>query len=598
MSYRIVVRIQGEAPQTIPLEGSLSVGRTEDNDLVLAQPRVSKRHARLTVADGGCHVEDLGSTNGTLVSGERIRSRLLAVGEVVSIGDAELELALQTDLPAPAAAPAGATARSAASSSRNSATVSAANSAAGSDVTGSAGNERPADSVEEAPSATGFGAAPRSSDGGAQEPHAIAAGPELRKEMHERLLAALDLRRLDLDRLDAAALRRRSEAALGGIVDELERQGRVPPGVDRERLLVDVADEVLGLGPLEALLADDEVSEIMVNHAEQIFVERNGRIVPSGKTFSSNRAVLGVIERIVAPIGRRIDEASPLVDARLADGSRVHAIIPPLALKGPCITIRKFRREKLQAADLVRFGSLTQQMAAFLDLAVRSRKNVVISGGTGSGKTTLLNVLTSFIPSAERIVTVEDAAELQIRQPHWVQLESRPPNLEGNGAITIRELVKNCLRMRPDRIVVGECRAGEALDMLQAMNTGHDGSLTTLHANTPRDALARLETMCLMSGMDLPVRAIREQVSSAVDLIVQQTRFPDGTRRVTHVAEVSGMEGDVITLQEIFRFEQQGFDDEGRVIGRHRGAGFVPRFCEELSRRGIAVDLSVFRDDR
>ena len=539
MSFRIVVRVPGEAPQTIPLESSLSVGRTEGNDVVLAQPRVSKRHARFTVIDGACRVEDLSSTNGTLVAGERIGSRILAAGEVVVIGDSELELM------APAIA----------------------------------------DEITAGPAA-------------GSEPHAAAAGPELRKEMHDRLLAALDLRRLDLDRLDAAALRKRSEAALRGIVEELERQGRVPPAVDRERLLVDVADEVLGLGPLEALLADDEVSEIMVNHAEQIFVERNGRIVPSGKTFSSNRAVLGVIERIVAPIGRRIDEASPLVDARLADGSRVHAIIPPLALKGPCITIRKFRREKLHAEDLVRFGSLTREMAAFLELAVRSRKNVVISGGTGSGKTTLLNVLTSFIPPAERIVTVEDAAELQIRQPHWVQLESRPPNLEGNGAITIRELVKNCLRMRPDRIVVGECRAGEALDMLQAMNTGHDGSLTTLHANTPRDALARLETMCLMSGMDLPVRAIREQVSSAVDLIVQQTRFPDGTRSVTHVAEVSGMEGDVITLQEIFRFEHQGFDAEGRVLGRHRAAGFVPRFCEELSQRGSAVDLSVFRDDR
>ena len=533
MSFQITVRIPGAAPRTVPLEGEFTIGRIEGNDLVLEQPRVSKRHARVSMVDGRCRIEDLGSTNGTTVAGERIEGRRpLEVGEIVVIGGAELELTRVPPL------------------------------------------------QSEAFEATG------------------GADPALRKEMHDRLIAALDLRRLDLDRLDATALRSRSEEALRTIVAELEKQGRVPPGVDRERLLVDVADEVLGLGPLEALLADDEVSEIMVNHSEQIFVERNGRIVPSGKTFSSNRAVLGVIERIVAPIGRRIDEASPLVDARLADGSRVHAIIPPLALKGPCITIRKFKREKLQAPDLVRFGSLTEPMAAFLELAVRARKNVVISGGTGSGKTTLLNVLTSFIPPTERIVTVEDAAELQIRQPHWVQLEARPPNLEGHGAITVRELVKNCLRMRPDRIIVGECRSGEALDMLQAMNTGHDGSLTTLHANTPRDALARLETMCLMSGMDLPVRAIREQVCSAVDLIVQQTRFPDGTRRVTHVAEVSGMEGEVITLQEIFRFEQKGFDAEGRVLGLHRAAGLVPRFCEELSRRGIAVDLSVFREER
>ena len=542
MPFQITVRVPGEALRTIPLDGEVTIGRVDGNDLVLAHPRVSKRHARITVAGGRCRIEDLGSTNGITVAGARIEGpRHLESGEVVAIGGAELEL---TRAPSPR------------------------------------------DAAERA--------APGVAEDAGQEGRA--ADPALRKEMHDRLIAALDLRRLDLDRLDAAALRARSEEALRTIVAELEKQGRVPRGVDRERLLVDVADEVLGLGPLEALLADDEVSEIMVNHAEQIFVERNGRIVPSGKTFSSNRAVLGVIERIVAPIGRRIDEASPLVDARLADGSRVHAIIPPLALKGPCITIRKFKREKLQAEDLVRFGSLTGPMAAFLELAVRARKNVVISGGTGSGKTTLLNVLTSFIPSSERIVTVEDAAELQIRQPHWVQLEARPPNLEGHGSITVRELVKNCLRMRPDRIIVGECRSGEALDMLQAMNTGHDGSLTTLHANTPRDALARLETMCLMSGMDLPVRAIREQVCSAVDLIVQQTRFPDGTRRVTHVAEISGMEGDVITLQEIFRFVQEGFDAEGRVLGRHRAAGFVPRFCEELSRRGIAVDLSIFRE--
>jgi len=540
--FQITVRVPGEALRTIPLDGEVTIGRVDGNDLVLAHPRVSKRHARITVAGGRCRIEDLGSTNGITVAGARIEGpRQLEFGQVVAIGGAELELTR---------------------------------------------GPSPRDAAERA--------APGVAEDAGQEGRA--ADPALRKEMHDRLIAALDLRRLDLDRLDAAALRARSEEALRTIVAELEKQGRVPRGVDRERLLVDVADEVLGLGPLEALLADDEVSEIMVNHAEQIFVERNGRIVPSGKTFSSNRAVLGVIERIVAPIGRRIDEASPLVDARLADGSRVHAIIPPLALKGPCITIRKFKREKLQAEDLVRFGSLTGPMAAFLELAVRARKNVVISGGTGSGKTTLLNVLTSFIPSSERIVTVEDAAELQIRQPHWVQLEARPPNLEGHGSITVRELVKNCLRMRPDRIIVGECRSGEALDMLQAMNTGHDGSLTTLHANTPRDALARLETMCLMSGMDLPVRAIREQVCSAVDLIVQQTRFPDGTRRVTHVAEISGMEGDVITLQEIFRFVQEGFDAEGRVLGRHRAAGFVPRFCEELSRRGIAVDLSIFRE--
>jgi pilus assembly protein CpaF len=307
--------------------------------------------------------------------------------------------------------------------------------------------------------------------------------------------------------------------------------------------------------------------------------------------------VLGVIERIVAPIGRRIDESSPLVDARLKDGSRVNAIIPPLALKGPCITIRKFKRDKLQVSDLIKYKSITPQMAEFLEMCVKAHKNVVISGGTGSGKTTLLNVVSSFIQDDERIVTVEDAAELQLTQDHWVQLESRPPNLEGKGAITIRDLVKNCLRMRPDRIIVGECRAGEALDMLQAMNTGHDGSLTTLHANTPRDALARLETMVLMAGMDLPVKAIREQIASAVHMIVQQTRFSDGSRRVTYISEVSGMEVDIVTMQDIFYFKQEGFSEEGKVRGRYVATGFVPRFYDDLQRRGIPVNMGIFREE-
>jgi pilus assembly protein CpaF len=356
-------------------------------------------------------------------------------------------------------------------------------------------------------------------------------------------------------------------------------------------------NEALGLGPLEELLAEDAVSEIMVNHAQQVYVERNGKLTLSHKIFSSNQAVLGVIERIVAPIGRRIDESSPLVDARLKDGSRVNAIIPPLALKGPCITIRKFKREKLQIEDLIKYKSMTAQMAEFLEMCVTARRNIVISGGTGSGKTTLLNVTSSFIPEDERIVTVEDAAELQMHQDHWIQLESRPPNLEGKGQITIRDLVKNCLRMRPDRIVIGECRGGEALDMLQAMNTGHDGSLTTLHANTPRDALARMETLVLMSGMELPIKAIREQVASAVNVIVQQTRFGDGSRKVTAITEVAGMEVDVITLQDIFYFKQEGFDQAGKIKGRFVATGFVPKFYEDMQRRGLPVNMNIFREE-
>jgi pilus assembly protein CpaF len=334
----------------------------------------------------------------------------------------------------------------------------------------------------------------------------------------------------------------------------------------------------------------------MVNRADQIYIERSGRIESCDRSFSSDRAVLGVIERIVAPIGRRIDESSPLVDARLRDGSRVNAIIPPLALKGPCLTIRKFSREKYKMDDLLRFGSIGPGMAEFVQMCVTARKNVVVSGGTGSGKTTTLNIISNFIPPGERILTIEDAAELQLHHEHWIQLESRPPNIEGKGQITIRDLVRNSLRMRPDRIIVGECRGGEALDMLQAMNTGHDGSLTTAHANAPRDALARLETMVLMSGMDLPIRAIREQIASAIDVIVHQSRFSDGTRKITHVTEVTGMEGDIITMQDIFVFKQEGFDEGGRVRGRYVPSGFVPAFYEDLQRRGIAVNMNIFRE--
>jgi len=334
-----------------------------------------------------------------------------------------------------------------------------------------------------------------------------------------------------------------------------------------------------------------------VNHASQIYVEKKGKLSVANKTFSSNEAVRHVIERIVAPLGRRIDESSPLVDARLKDGSRVNAIIPPLALKGPALTIRKFKRERLRVKDLLAYATVTTHMVEFMETCVKVRKNIVISGGTGSGKTTLLNIISSFIPDDERIITVEDAAELQLPQDHWIQLETRPANIEGKGQITIRDLVRNCLRMRPDRIVVGECRGGEALDMLQAMNTGHDGSLTTLHANTPRDALARLETMVLMSGMDLPIKAIREQVASAVNIIVQQSRFADGSRKITAISEVSGMEGDVITLQDIFLFRQEGFDDAGAVRGRFVATGFVPRFYDDLQRRGIPVNMEIFRED-
>ncbi len=413
-----------------------------------------------------------------------------------------------------------------------------------------------------------------------------------RNRVHEELLAAMDLRRTDISSMNEDQLRKHVQTLIQEIIDGLG--SKIPADVDRARLAKEVLDEAVGLGPLEDLIEDDSVTEIMVNRFDDIYVERDGKLTRSDVTFSSDDAVMSAIERIVSPLGRRIDESSPMVDARLRDGSRVNAIIPPLALRGPCLTIRKFAKKKLTADDLVSFGAINEDMVAFLKVAVEQRLNIVISGGTGSGKTTLLNVLSNFIPPDERIVTVEDAAELKLVQPHLVSLEARPANLEGKGMVTIRDLVKNCLRMRPDRIVVGECRGGEALDMLQAMNTGHDGSLTTAHANTPRDLISRLEVMVMMSGMDLPVQAIREQVASAVDLVVQQTRFSDGSRRVINITEITGVEGGIIQMQDIFVYKQTGFNDKGRVVGEFQATGRVPEFYEDLRQRGLKVDMSIF----
>ncbi|WP_130014705.1 CpaF family protein [Serinicoccus sediminis] len=364
---------------------------------------------------------------------------------------------------------------------------------------------------------------------------------------------------------------------------------------ERRRLIDDLTDDVLGYGPLQKLLDDDDVTEVMVNGPDHVYVERAGRLTNSGVVFTSEEQLRRVIERIVSRVGRRIDESSPLVDARLEDGSRVNAVIPPLAVNGSSLTIRKFGKVPLMAADLVRRDSLTPEMVTLLDACVKARLNILVTGGTGTGKTTLLNVLSSFIPTDERIVTIEDAVELQLQQEHVVRLESRPPNIEGRGAITIRDLVRNSLRMRPDRIVVGEVRGAESLDMLQAMNTGHEGSLSTVHANTPRDAIARLETLVLMAGMDLPLRAIREQISSAVDLIVHLSRLRDGTRRVTHVTEVQGMEGDIITLQDAFVFDfSAGVDEHGKFLGRPRATGVRPGFTERFEDLGIHLPPGVF----
>lgn len=356
----------------------------------------------------------------------------------------------------------------------------------------------------------------------------------------------------------------------------------------------ELLDEIIGFGPITGLLSDGNITEIMVNGPNHIYIEKSGKLVLTDAKFKDDNHVLHVIKKIVAPIGRRIDESSPMVDARLPDGSRVNAIIPPLAIDGPSITIRKFAEDPFKAEDLINFGTMNSKMAELIKYCVEGRLNIVVSGGTGSGKTTTLNVLSSFIPEDERIVTIEDAAELQLSQEHVVRLETRPANVEGKGEVTIRDLVKNSLRMRPDRIIVGEVRSGEALDMLQAMNTGHDGSLTTGHANSPRDMLSRIETMVLMSGMNLPIKAIRDQAASAIDLIVQQSRLMDGSRKITYITEVQGMEGDVIILQDIFKFEQRGLDNRGKVKGEFVSTGIIPKFVQKLKEKGINIPQDIF----
>ncbi|GAB6151730.1 CpaF family protein [Desulfosporosinus burensis] len=412
---------------------------------------------------------------------------------------------------------------------------------------------------------------------------------EFKSTVHHEVIQSLD--KINTQDLNAETLHPIIERTLDARADVL---GLTPPRMERQRLVQEVMDEILGFGPIEPLLQDPNVNEIMVNGPHQVYVERKGKLELAGVTFYDDAHVLHIIEKIVAPLGRRIDESQPMVDARLPDGSRVNAIIPPLSLNGPILTIRKFSKVPFGMEDLVGFGTLTTEMAEFINACVKARLNIIVSGGTGSGKTTTLGVISAFIPEDERIITIEDAAELQLRQTHVVTLETRPANIEGKGAIMIRDLVRNALRMRPERIIVGEVRSGEALDMLQAMNTGHDGSLTTGHANTPRDMLSRLETMVLMAGMDLPVRAIREQISSALDVIVQQSRLRDGSRKLTHITEVLGMEGDVIVLQDIYRFEQTGIDKQGKVQGHFRATGIRPHFVDKLIAAGQILPDSIF----
>jgi pilus assembly protein CpaF len=417
---------------------------------------------------------------------------------------------------------------------------------------------------------------------------------EIKSHVHAELLKQLGPQLYDVN-VDQSELGKKVREVLK---DVLGAQERPLSGADRARVTQEITDDILGNGPIEPYLRDEDVTEVMVNGHDSIWLEKSGKLTKVDAKFSDESHLRRTIDKIVSRIGRRVDESSPMVDARLPDGSRVNAVVPPLAIDGSCLTIRKFSADPLTAQDLIRFGSFSDRTAAFLDACVRGRLNIVVSGSTGAGKTTTLNVLSSFIPTDERIVTIEDAAELQLHQDHVVRLESRPANIEGKGAVDIRDLVKNSLRMRPDRIIVGEVRDASALDMLQAMNTGHDGSICTVHSNGPRDTLARIETMVLMAGMDLPMRAIREQVASAVDLIVHQARFKDGSRHITHVTEVERMEGDVITLQDIFVYDHSfGFDQNGRTLGRLRATGLRPKFLDKMTHHNVTVDPMIFAMD-
>jgi len=536
-----------------------SVGKSRSSDLILDSRSVGKHHAEFHLFSDGVHLKDLGSSSGTYVNQERIvEYGPIDVLDDISLGDVKVRLHKVVE-----------------------------------QVTDGRNLNR---KVDEDDLSYSIGNDSRTRDADAAESENREPSVEgiacWGRVIHERLLDTMDLRRKDVSRMSDQQLRQESDDLISEIIHSLRNE--LPEELDLIRLHNHVLNESVGLGPLEAFLDDDGISEIMVNNHQEIFIEKDGQLLRSTTRFSSDKTVYSVIERIITPLGRRIDEASPIVDARLKDGSRVNAVIPPLALKGPSLTIRKFPKHRLNFDALLKTGSLSSEMVDFLKVCVDQRRNIVVSGGTGSGKTTLLNLLSAFIPRDQRIVTIEDAAELKLDQPNLVSLESRPANSEGKGQISIRDLMKNALRMRPDRIVVGECRGGEAIDMLQAMNTGHNGSLTTVHANAPRDVVSRLEVLVLMGGIEIPVSAIREQIASAVDIIIQQNRMSCGSRKVTQITEVVGVESGTIQLQDIYRFQSRGVDDAGRTQGDFCSAGFIPSFYESLREQGVPLTIDGF----
>jgi len=538
----------------IPENSVLSLGRLESSDIVLNDMAVSRRHATIFSNGRECFIEDNASTAGTWINGEKILGRRkISNSDKIKIGSFEITVSMPERgqpvagriIPLPENAPQNSSSRMPLYDVQTS-------------------TEMYSDIML-----------------------------ELARTVQSRVLEILNMSGTSANKISAEAMKPKVEDALEQILREIRH--RIPSGIQIEKFRAVLMDDLIGFGPLSPLLRDPDISEIMINGPDNIFIESKGIQYRTAVRFNGESHLQSIIQRIVEPLGRHIDAASPMVDARLDDGSRVNAVIPPLSLDGSLVTIRKFASKKLTDDDLIKFGSLNRPMALFLKEAVRSRQNILVSGGTGSGKTTLLNILSQFIPEKERVITVEDSAELKLSHENLCRLEARPANIEGQGRVTIRDLVINTLRMRPDRIIVGECRGAEALDMLQAMNTGHDGSMTTCHANNPRDALSRLENMVMMAGFELPSSAIREQIASAINLIVQQTRMPDGSRKIVKITEVCGRENNTILLQDIFSYEQEGYDENFKVVGRHTATGNIPRFIEELRQSGdLKLDMSVF----